>query len=40
MVHLVMYVMETEGVSIALLTHELENNDVSHWESHLVQEMT
>ena len=40
MVHLVMHVMATKGISISLPKHELENHDGHHQEPHLAEEMT
>ena len=40
MLHMVTHVMDNEGMSIALLKHELmENHDVHNWEPHSVEEM-
>ena len=41
MLHMVMHVMETKGVSIALLQHEMmENHDGYQQEPHPTEEMT
>ena len=40
MVHLVMHVMENEGVVIALLKHELQKYDRHHQEPHMDGDMT